>query len=54
MACSRQYIVKILGQGFGGYDLKSVADNAFAFDYNHSGKQDHLALSNRRGHYLDS
>ena len=32
------------GIGIGGYDLKSAADLAFAFDYDHSGKQDHLAL----------
>ncbi|KAJ5284206.1 hypothetical protein N7505_002186 [Penicillium chrysogenum] len=33
-----------LGNGIGGYDLKSSADQAFAFDYDHSGKLDHLAL----------
>lgn len=27
-----------------GYDLKSPAGIAFAFDYNHSGKPDHIAL----------
>lgn len=32
------------GSGIGGYDLKSTADRAFAFDYNSSGKLDHLAL----------
>jgi hypothetical protein len=32
------------GNGIGGYDLKSPADRAFAFDYNGSGKLDHLAL----------
>jgi hypothetical protein len=32
------------GDGIGGYDLRSGADMAFAFDYNSSGKQDHLAL----------
>ena len=32
------------GHGIGGYDLKSVADRAFAFDYAGSGKQDHIAL----------
>ncbi|KAJ7278036.1 hypothetical protein C8J57DRAFT_1465798 [Mycena rebaudengoi] len=32
------------GSGIGGYDLKSTADRAFAFDYDHSGKLDHLAL----------
>lgn len=32
------------GQGIAGYDLKSPADRAFAFDYDHSGKQDHLVL----------
>jgi DNA-binding winged helix-turn-helix (wHTH) protein len=30
--------------GIGGYDLKSHADRAFAFDYDHSGKLDHLVL----------
>jgi hypothetical protein len=32
------------GNGIGGYDLKSPADRAFAFDYEHSGKLDHIAL----------
>jgi hypothetical protein len=32
------------GNGIGGYDLKSIADQVFAFDYDHSGKLDHLAL----------
>ncbi|MCJ1254814.1 hypothetical protein MMC24_002630 [Lignoscripta atroalba] len=32
------------GNGIGGYDLKSSADRAFAFDYDHSGKLDHIAL----------
>ena len=32
------------GNGIGGYDLRSPADRAFAFDYDGSGKQDHLAL----------
>jgi hypothetical protein len=32
------------GHGIGGYDLKSPADRVFAFDYDSSGKQDHLAL----------
>ena len=32
------------GDGIGGYDLKSTADRAFAFDYDHSKKQDYLAL----------
>ncbi|KAJ5666674.1 hypothetical protein N7462_011083 [Penicillium macrosclerotiorum] len=32
------------GNGIGGYDLKSSADQAFAFDYDHSGRLDHLAL----------
>jgi hypothetical protein len=32
------------GSGIGGYDLQSAADRAFAFDYNSSGKLDHLAL----------
>jgi DNA-binding winged helix-turn-helix (wHTH) protein len=33
-----------VGHGIGGYALKSGADRAFAFDYDHSGKQDHLVL----------
>jgi hypothetical protein len=32
------------GSGIGGYDLKSAADRAFAFDYDRSGKMDHLTL----------
>ena len=32
------------GSGIGGYDLKSTADRAFAFDYSNSGKADHLVL----------
>src|SRR3989442_344419 len=32
------------GNGIGGYDLKSAADRAFAFDYDGSGQLDHLAL----------
>ena len=32
------------GNGIGGYDLKSAADRAFAFDYDGSGKLDHLVL----------
>jgi DNA-binding winged helix-turn-helix (wHTH) protein len=32
------------GQGIGGYDLKSANDRALAFDYDHSGKPDHLLL----------
>src|SRR5947209_13709889 len=32
------------GNGIGGYDLKSGADRAFAFDYDHSGKMDHIVL----------
>ena len=32
------------GIGIGGYDLQSTADRAFAFDYDSSGKRDHLAL----------
>jgi hypothetical protein len=32
------------GVGIGGYDLRSSGDQAFAFDYDHSGKLDHLAL----------
>jgi len=32
------------GKGIGGFDLRSIADRAFAFDYDHSGKQDHICL----------
>jgi hypothetical protein len=32
------------GNGIGGYDIKSPADRSFAFDYNHSGNQDHVCL----------
>lgn len=32
------------GEGIGGYDLKSSKDRAFAFDYDHTGKQDHIVL----------
>jgi hypothetical protein len=32
------------GAGIGGYDLRSSADRAFAFDYDSSGKLDHLVL----------
>jgi hypothetical protein len=32
------------GAGIGGYDMKSPADRGFAFDYNSSGKQDHLVF----------
>lgn len=32
------------GSGIGGYDLQDPRDRIFAFDYNHSGKLDHLAL----------
>jgi len=32
------------GSGIGGYDLRSSADQAFAFDYDGSGKLDHLVL----------
>jgi hypothetical protein len=32
------------GNGIGGYDLKSTADQAFAFDYDSSGRLDHLVL----------
>lgn len=33
------------GNGIGGYDLKSGADRILAFDYDHSGKNDHLVLT---------
>jgi hypothetical protein len=32
------------GHGIGGYDLADPADRAFAFDYNSTGKLDHLTL----------
>ncbi len=32
------------GNGIGGYDLRSAADRAFAFDYDSSGKLDHLVF----------
>lgn len=32
------------GNGIGGYDLKSRADVAFAYDWDHSGKKNHVAL----------
>ena len=32
------------GLGIGGFDLKSPADRIFAFDYDHSGKADHIVL----------
>ena len=34
--------VTVNGSGIGGYDLMSVYDRCFAFDYNGSGKSDHL------------
>lgn len=30
--------------GIGGYNLRSINDHALAFDYDHSGKQDHIVL----------
>ena len=40
------------GHGIGGYDLRSPADRVFAFDYDGSGKLDHLVLyrPNTRNH----
>jgi hypothetical protein len=32
------------GNGVGGYNLKSATDVAFAYDWDHSGKKDHVAL----------
>ncbi len=32
------------GQGIGGYDLKSTADEVFPFDFDGSGQQDHLVV----------
>ena len=32
------------GNGIGGYDLRSPADRAFALDFDHSGKLDHVVL----------
>jgi hypothetical protein len=37
-------VVANSGQGIGGYDLRSPADRAFAFDYNGSGRTDHVVL----------
>src|SRR5205814_448800 len=34
----------ISGQGIGRYDLQSAADRAHAFDFDRSGKLDHIAL----------
>ena len=39
------------GNGIGGYDLKDPADQAFAFDYDGSGKLDHLVFY-RPGHSI--
>lgn len=33
-----------VGEGLGDYDLKSAADRVLAFDYEHSGRQDHLLI----------
>jgi DNA-binding winged helix-turn-helix (wHTH) protein len=38
------FISVYTGNGLGQYDLKSAADRVIAFDYSHSGRQDHLAL----------
>jgi hypothetical protein len=32
------------GTGIGGYDLRSTSDRMFAFDYNGTGKRDHLVV----------
>ena len=32
------------GQGIGGYDFRDSADRAFAFDYGHTGRRDHIAI----------
>jgi hypothetical protein len=37
------------GNGVGGYNLASAADRVFAFDYNSSGRLDHLVLYRRAG-----
>jgi hypothetical protein len=34
----------VSARGIGGYDVKSLADRAFDFDFDHSGKSDHLVL----------
>lgn len=39
------YVQDSLGKGIGGYGLESRADRIFAFDYNCSGKTDHLVLT---------
>ncbi|SEH03030.1 hypothetical protein SAMN05444920_13239, partial [Nonomuraea solani] len=36
--------------GIGGYDLKDAGDQVVAFDYEHSGKLDHLLLYRPGGH----
>ena len=38
------YAQGVPGNGIGGYDLKSGADRVFSFDYDSSGKPDHLVL----------
>jgi hypothetical protein len=38
------YAVGDPGNGIGNYNLASPADRVFAFDYNSSGKEDHLVL----------
>ena len=37
-------VYRSTGHGIGGYDMRSFGDKAFAFDYDHSGKLDHLTL----------
>jgi hypothetical protein len=43
-AFSPVFAVGSPGNGIGGYDLADPADRVFAFDYNSSGKLDHLVL----------
>jgi hypothetical protein len=38
------FIPESEGSGIGGFDLKSPHDRAFAFDYDRSGKVDHLVF----------
>src|SRR5258708_26279652 len=47
--CGPVYGEAARGGGIGGFDLPTSADRAFAFDYDGSGKLDHLVLY-RPGH----
>ncbi|KAJ6572849.1 hypothetical protein DFH09DRAFT_1032714 [Mycena vulgaris] len=43
---ARQAVVSVIdpGSGFGGFDLSSPADLAFAFDFGHTGNLDHIVF----------